>query len=67
MAAPVGPLENPAQQDCQERLIERVWDGEHEANVVVDFVRMNVTPHPQTAPKVGKQPASLSDHTRGEL
>jgi RNA polymerase sigma-70 factor, ECF subfamily len=31
MAAPVGPLENPAQQDYEQRLIERIRDGEHEA------------------------------------
>jgi RNA polymerase sigma-70 factor, ECF subfamily len=30
MAAPVGPLENPAQQDYEQRLIERIRDGEHE-------------------------------------
>lgn len=31
MAASVGPLENPAQQDYEQRLIERIRDGEHEA------------------------------------
>ena len=31
MAAPVGPLENPAQQDYEQRLIERIRDGEREA------------------------------------
>lgn len=31
MAASVGPLENPAKQDYEQRLIERVRDGEHEA------------------------------------
>jgi RNA polymerase sigma-70 factor (ECF subfamily) len=31
MAASVGPLENPAQHDYEQRLIERIRDGEHEA------------------------------------
>lgn len=31
MAASVGPLENPAQQDYEQRLIERIRDGEREA------------------------------------
>jgi RNA polymerase sigma-70 factor, ECF subfamily len=31
MAASVGPLENPAQQDYEQRLIGRIRDGEHEA------------------------------------
>ena len=31
MAAGVGPLENPAQQDYEQRLIQRIRDGEHEA------------------------------------
>jgi RNA polymerase sigma-70 factor, ECF subfamily len=31
MAARAGPLENPAQQDYEQRLIQRVRDGEHEA------------------------------------
>jgi RNA polymerase sigma-70 factor, ECF subfamily len=30
MVAPVGPPENPAQQDYEQRLIERIRDGEHE-------------------------------------
>ena len=31
MAAGVEPLENPAQQDYEQRLIQRIRDGEHEA------------------------------------
>lgn len=31
MAARTGPLENPAQQDYEQRLIQRIRDGEHEA------------------------------------
>lgn len=31
MAAGAGPLENPAQQDYEQRLIQRIRDGEHEA------------------------------------
>ena len=31
MAARAGPLENPAQQDYEQRLIQRIRDGEHEA------------------------------------
>jgi RNA polymerase sigma-70 factor, ECF subfamily len=31
MAAGAGPLEYPAQQDHEKRLIQRVRDGEHEA------------------------------------
>ena len=31
MAASVRPLENPAQQDYEQRLIERIREGEHEA------------------------------------
>src|SRR5215471_3549048 len=31
MAARAGPLEHPAQQDYEERLIQRIRDGEHEA------------------------------------
>jgi RNA polymerase sigma-70 factor, ECF subfamily len=31
MAAELGPLESPAQQDYEQRLIQRIRDGEHEA------------------------------------
>src|SRR5215470_20226202 len=31
MAAGIGPLEDPAQQDYERRLIQRIKDGEHEA------------------------------------
>jgi RNA polymerase sigma-70 factor (ECF subfamily) len=31
MAAGTGPLEHPAQQDYEQRLIQRIRDGEHEA------------------------------------
>src|SRR5499425_3097140 len=31
MAAGLGSLENPAQQDYEQRLIQRIRDGEHEA------------------------------------
>jgi len=31
MPAPVGPLENPAQQNYEQALIERIRNGEHEA------------------------------------
>jgi RNA polymerase sigma-70 factor, ECF subfamily len=31
MAAEAGPLESPAQQDYEQRLIQRIRDGEHEA------------------------------------
>jgi RNA polymerase sigma-70 factor, ECF subfamily len=31
MAAGAGPLESPAQQDYEQRLIQRIRDGEHEA------------------------------------
>jgi RNA polymerase sigma-70 factor, ECF subfamily len=31
MAAGMGPLEHPAQQDYEQRLIQRIRDGEHEA------------------------------------
>src|SRR5215471_5294898 len=31
MAAGTGPLEHPAQQDYEQRLIQRIRDGEHDA------------------------------------
>jgi RNA polymerase sigma-70 factor, ECF subfamily len=37
MAAPVGALDNPAQQDYEQRLIERIREGEHE--VFYELVR----------------------------
>ena len=35
MAAGAGPLEHPAQQDYEQRLIQRIRDGEHEAFYVL--------------------------------
>src|SRR5215467_5588841 len=35
MAASTGPLERAAQQDYEQRLIERIRDGEHEAFYVL--------------------------------
>src|SRR5205814_7626089 len=35
MAARTGPLEHPAQQDYEQRLIQRIRDGEHEAFYVL--------------------------------